>query len=322
MRVLLTGATGFVGSHLLQPLLDAQHDVFSLERYVTGRYVLGAPRPVKTVFCDLRDPMTVRRVVREVQPEAVIHLASISAVAYSYDHPHEVLETNLTGTVNLAEACLREVPHFRQFLFASTSETYGNGPVPRAEDGPQNPNSPYSLSKLAAEKYLLYLRDACGFPCTVLRAFNTYGRKENTHCVVERTIVQMLGGEVVKLGDPEPVRDLLYIDDHVRAYLVCLGNEKALGEVFNFCTGRGVSVRELVELLRKMTGFRGQVVWDTIPRRLLDIQVLLGDAGKAARVLGWQPRTSLEGGLRLTVEHWRRKLAGSTRELASSRPSA
>ena len=322
MRILITGATGFVGSHLLPPLVDAKHEVFSLERYVTGRYVLGAERWVKAVFCDLRDHMTVRRVVREVQPEAVIHLASISPVAYSYDHPHEVIETNLTGTVNLAEACLREVPHFRHFLFASTSETYGNGPVPRTEEGPQNPNSPYSLSKLAAEKYLLYLRDACGFPCTVLRPFNTYGRKENTHFVVERIIVQMLGGEVVKLGDPEPVRDLLHIDDHVRAYLICLGNEKALGEVFNFCSGRGVSVRELVDLLRKMTGFRGEVVWDTIPARLLDIQVLIGDAGKAARVLDWQPRISLEEGLRLTVDYWRRKLAASAREVAWPKPSA
>ena len=136
-------------------------------------------------------------------------------MSYSYDHPNEVLDANLTGTVNLAEACLREVPHFKHFLFASTSETFGNGPVPKREDTPQAPNSPYSVAKHAAEKYVLYMWDAYKFPVTVLRPFNTYGRRDNTHFLVERMLVQMLRGDTVKLGDPTPERDLLYIDDHV-----------------------------------------------------------------------------------------------------------
>ncbi len=141
--------------------------------------------------------------IREVQPEVVFHLASISPVSYSYDHPNEVLDTNLTGTVNLAEACLREVPHFKHFLFASTSETFGNGPVPKREDTPQAPNSPYSVSKHAAEKYVLYMWDAYKFPVTVLRPFNTYGRRDNTHFLVERMLVQMLQGECREAGRPD-----------------------------------------------------------------------------------------------------------------------
>lgn len=317
MRVLLTGASGFVGGHLVEQLLEQQHDVYALQRYVTGRYVLGAERGQKTVFCDLRDHFAVRRVVREVQPEVVIHLAAISPVAYSYDHPNEVLDANINGTVHIAEACLREVAHFRQFLFASTSETYGNGPVPKKEDTPQAPNSPYSVSKLAAEKYVLYLRDAHGFPTTVLRPFNTYGRKDNTHFMVERVVVQMLRGDVVRLGDPTPVRDLLYVDDHVSAYLRCLGNKSAVGEVFNFATGRGITVQGVVELLKQITGFRGEIVWDTIPRRPLDIQVLYGDSTKAREVLGWQPKVTLEQGLRLTVDYWRRKISAREAELAA-----
>ncbi len=321
MRILVTGTTGFIGSHLLARLLEQQQDVFSLQRYVTGRYVLGADRGLKSVFGDLRDHFAVRRILREIQPEVVIHLAAVSPVSYSYDHPNEVMEVNLTGTLNLAEACLREVAHFRQFLFASTSETYGNGPVPKTEETPQNPNSPYSVSKLAAEKYILYMRDAYGFPVTVLRPFNTYGRKDNTHFMVERIVVQMLRGDDVKLGDPTPVRDLIYVDDHVGAYLSCLGNEKAIGEVFNFSSGRGITVQGVLDLLKQITGFRGEIIWDTIPRRPLDIQILCGDSTKAAKVLGWHPTVTLEKGLRLTVDYWRQKISSSVEQLAAGQAS-
>ena len=309
MKVLVTGATGFIGSHLVPRLVEQGYDVYTLERYVTGRYVLGQRREIKTVFGDLREHFAVRRIIREVQPDIVIHLAAISPVAYSYDHPHEVIETNFLATVNLAESCLREVPHFKQFLFASTSETYGNGPSPKTEETPQNPNSPYAVSKLACEKYLLYMHDAYDFPVTILRNFNTYGRKDNTHFVVERIIVQMLQGGVVKLGDPTPVRDFEYVEDHVSSYLTCLDNPKAIGEVFNFCTGRGVSIKQLAELIAELTDFKGEIVWNAIPARPLDIKELVGDYSKAKRILGWYPKFSLEEGLKLTIDFWRRRIA-------------
>jgi nucleoside-diphosphate-sugar epimerase len=156
--------------------------------------------------------------------------------------------------------------------------------------------------------------DAYKFPVTVLRPFNTYGRTDNTHFLVERMLVQMLRGDVVKLGDPTPVRDLLYIDDHVEAYLACFTQpEVSIGQVFNFCTGEKITVRELVDKMRTIAGFRGQVLWDTIPRRPLDIQILYGDATKAKSVLGWDAKVSLDEGLRRTSDFWRKKLAGSER---------
>jgi len=311
MRILVTGTTGFVGSRLLERLAEiGGHDLYSLQRYVTGRYVLGADHGVKVIFCDLRDHFAVKCAIREMQPEVVFHLAAISPVSYSYDHPNEVLDANLTGTVNLAEACLREVPHFKQFLFASTSETFGNGPVPKREDTPQAPNSPYSVSKHAAEKYVMYMWDAYKFPMTVLRPFNTYGRRDNTHFLVERMLVQMLRGDTVKLGDPTPERDLLYVDDHVEAYLACLARPQAsIGQAFNFCTGEKLTVRELADKMRPITGFKGQILWDTIPRRPLDIQVLYGDSSKAQSVLGWEAKVGLDEGLRRTADFWRKKLA-------------
>jgi len=307
LRILVTGATGFVGRHVIPRLVEQGNEVYSLERYVTGRYVLGQRREVKTVFGDLKDYFSIKRIIREVQPDVVIHLASISPVAYSYDHPHEVIETNFLGIVSLAESCLREAPHFKQFLLASSSETYGNGPTPKTEDTPQNPNSPYAVSKLACEKYLLYMRDAHNFPVTILRNFNTYGRKDNTHFVVERSIVQMLQGNTVRLGDPTPIRDFVYIDDHVNAYLSCLGQpEKSIGQILNFCTGRGVSIKEIVELLSELTSFKGEIVWNTIPARPLDIEVLVGDYSKAKRLLGWAPKYQLEDGLRICIDYFKK----------------
>lgn len=306
-KILLTGGSGFIGGHLLPKLVEAGHRVYSLERYVTGRYVLGAR--TATVFGDLRDSFTIRRLVRELQPEVVIHLASVSPVAYSYDHPQEVFETNTLGTINLSEACLREVPSFKHFIFAGTSEEYGNqDKFPITEDAELRPNSPYSVSKVAADKYLQYLHAAYDFPITVIRPFNTYGRKDNTHFVVERTITQMLQSRTVILGDPTPIRDLLYVDDHVNAYLMCLDNPNVIGETFNICTGRGISVRELVELISKFIGFEGEIVWNAIPSRPSDIKKLVGSHEKAKRVLGWQPKYTLEGGLQKTIEFWRKKL--------------
>lgn len=316
MRILVTGATGFVGSRLLERLAESRsHELHSLQRYVTGRQEPAAGQDVKTLtsvaVCDLRDQAAVKSAVREIQPEVVFHLASISPVSYSYDHPNEVMDVNLAGTINVAESCRREIPHLKHFLFASTSETYGNGPLPKREDTPQSPNSPYSVSKLAAEKYLLYMWRACKFPATVLRAFNTYGRRDSSDYLVERMIVQMLRGDVVRLGDPTPARDLLYIDDHVNAYLACLSNPQAsIGEVFNFCTGEMLTVHSLAEKLCDMTGFRGQIVWNTIPPRPLDIHVMYGDGGKARSALGWEPKTKLEVGLSRTIEFWRQKIAG------------
>jgi GDP-mannose 4,6-dehydratase len=310
-KVLVTGATGFIGSHLVPKLIERDYDVYTLERYVTGRYVLGQTRSVKTFFGDVKNHFAIKKIIHEIHPSRVIHLAAVSPVAYSYDHPHEIIETNLIGTINLAEACLREIPYFKQFLFASTSETYGNGPTPKTEETPQNPNSPYAVSKFACEKYLLYMQEAYDFPVTILRNFNTYGRKDNTHFIVERTIVQMLRGETVRLGDPTPIRDFEYVDDHVNSYLTCLENEKAKGEVFNFCTGRGVSIKQLVELIAELVDFKSEIVWDTIPKRPLDIKELVGDYSKAKKVLGWEPNFTLEEGLRRTIDFWRNKLYGS-----------
>lgn len=299
-RILLTGATGFIGPRLSEKLVKNGYDVWWLLRYVTGRYVLG--EGVKTVFADIKDYNGVMQAMRLVRPHRIIHLAAISPVAYSYEHPMEVTETNYQGTIHLAEAARKEAPELKQFLFAGTSEEYGNQErFPIRENAHIYPNSPYAIAKAASTLYLEYMRDAYKFPITVCRPFNTYGRTKNLHFVTERIISQMLRGErKVKLGDPDAVRDLMYVDDHVNAYMKCLCS-KAIGEVFNFCTGEGYTIMELVDLIAEYTDWVGKVVWHTIPQRPLDIHTLIGDNTKAKTKLKWKPHNSLHMGLAKTI---------------------
>ena len=269
---------------------------------------MGKTKQVKTLYADLKDHFKIRNLIRTLQPEIVYHLAAISPVAYSYDRPLEVLETNFNATVNLAESCLREDPNLRHFIFAGTSEEYGNQPeFPIKETAEFHPNSPYAVSKVASNEYLNYLYDAYEFPVTIMRPFNTYGRRDNTHFVVERAISQMLTKQTVNLGDPTPTRDFLYVTDHVQGYLNVLYNEAAFGEAINLCTGRGITIHELMEHIKDLTQFHGDINWHTIPKRPLDIMKLVGDNAKAKKLLGWEPTVMLNEGLQRTVDWWNKR---------------
>lgn len=303
-RILITGTTGFIGSQLAPLLSKMGHDVYCLERYMSGHYAPNGRKQLQTVYANLTDHYAIRNTIKTVQPEIIIHLAAITPVAYSYDRPSEVLETNFVATANLAEAALRDDDNLRQFIFAGTSECYGNQTeFPTKEDARFYPTSPYSVSKLAAVNYLQYMHIAYDFPATIIFPFNTYGRGHSKFFVVERMLSQMLNGEKeVHLGDPEPVRDFLYGADHVEGYVKALNHPKAVGESFNICTGTGIKISELAKKCAEMTGFQGDIVWSTIPRRPLDIYTLIGDNSKAKNVLGWTPTVSLEEGLKMTIE--------------------
>lgn len=304
-KIFVTGASGFVGSHLIPKLLERKHEVYALERYMTGRYIQNKRDTIETVYADLNDHVAIRELINKIKPEVVIHLAAISPVSYSFNHPFEVIETNFVASVNLAEVNRKHNPCLRHFLVAGTSEEYGiQEEFPIKETADLRPNTPYAVSKVAMDRYMQYLRDAYSFPMTLLRPFNTYGRKDNTHFVVERIISQMLAEvDVIKLGDPSPIRDLMYIDDHVDAYLTCLGSEEAMEKTFNFCTGRGISISHLVELIREQVGYGGEVAWGTGFKRPTEIPKLVGDNSKARRMLGWRPRVSLEDGISLIISH-------------------
>jgi len=305
-KLLLTGFTGFIGSELLPKLVE-EYDVYTLERYVTGRY--GEPKNYKVIFGNLIDSHLIANMIKHVQPDYVIHLAAITAVSYSYDHPVEVIENNLFGTINLAESCLRYIPHFKQFINASSVEVYGNnGFTIQKETNPLMPASPYAVSKMGGEKYLEYLNEAYDFPYTIMRPANTYGRKKDYHFLIEKTIVHMLTRDKILLGDPDAVRDWMHVSDHVNAYLTCLGNEKAMGEIFNFSTGEALDIRETIGLIKELVGFKGRVYYNAIPARPTESKIIRIDSSKARSLLGWKTDVDLLTGLVKTVEYWKEHL--------------
>lgn len=315
MRVLVSGISGFIGSYLAERLLSEGHEVAGFARQ-TNR--LNHPAFQKLMgraqmyYGSLTDPLAVHQCVRDFQPEVVTHLGAISPVAYSFDHPHEVSQTNYIGTVNLAEAALRECRALKLFTFASSMETYGHQPKREAfvETDHQMPAAPYAVAKVGAEKYIQYLNYAHKFPGVCFRQTNAYGRKENDYFVVEATITQMLKGNICRLGEPTPVRNFIFIDDLLDLYMAAInGNSSEIhGEVFNTGPNNGLSIAELAALIKDLLNWKGEIQWHTRPKRAGEIYYLNSSADKAKKLLNWEPKVSLEDGLKRTIAIWRENL--------------
>ena len=307
-KLLLTGATGFIGSALLPRLIEEGYEVHTLERYVTGRYSINKEATVH--YANLEDRVATQGVVRKVKPDYVIHLAAISAVSYSYEHYAEISNANYLGSVNLAEACRLE-GNLKAFITAGTSEMYGMALTNRYsyldERDRLIPNSPYAVAKAAFGSYLKYMHMAYGFPFIEMRPFNTYGRKNNIHFFIERTITQMVAGKEVILGDKSAIRDWLYVDDHVEGYLKALKNLKAIGESINLCTGIGYTTEETANIIASMLDFKGKIQWGVSDCRPLDAKILIGSNTKAKMLLNWEYRYNLREGLKKTIEYWKSK---------------
>ena len=307
MRILVIGATGFIGRRLTSRLLKNGDEVHALQRYVTGRY--SFENEIITHYANLNDYSAIRDIVKDIRPEIVVHLAAISAVSFSYNHPIEVSEVNYLGSVNLAEACRKEATEMQQFITAGTSEEYGmtltNSKETLTEESPLEPNSPYAVAKVAFSYYLRYMNKAYDFPFTEMRPFNTYGREDNKHFFIERVITEMLRNKkCIYLGDRNAIRTWLYAEDHVEGYMKAIGNKKAIGEVFNLSNDEIFTTEQTAEIIAKMMDYKGKIIWHSTPKRPLDAKILIGDNTKAKKILGWKPRYTLEEGLKKTIDYW------------------
>jgi nucleoside-diphosphate-sugar epimerase len=310
--VFVTGVSGFVGRHLANRLIQDGYDVHALVRHVSDR--TDQFEGINVHFGDFRDSTTIAEILDKVQPEVIIHLASQTSVEYSFTHEEEVMDLNLAGSNMLASVARKHCKNLQKYIFASSVETYGNQApdrIPIRETNHQHPASPYGVAKMAHELYLKYLYQGFKFPMVILRSTNTYGRKfRKYNFVIEHIIQGMINhnlhgtSRAIKMGYPEPVRDYLYVDDEVEAYLALLKTDDVVGQVFNTGTNRGVSVHQLFGIVQKQIaeGDMFEPVWNTNSPRGFEICNLTLNADKLHDWTGWTPNVSLEEGIRKTVD--------------------
>jgi len=308
-RVLVTGAAGFIGSHLVEALAREGADVRAMVRYSsTGAHGWLAslspelaPR-VEIVASDIRDPAAVDKAVEGCS--VVFHLAALISIPYSYEAPESYVDVNVKGTLNALQSCRRFGGV--KLVQTSTSEVYGTPTtVPITEDHPLRAQSPYSASKIAADKLCESFHLAFEQPVVILRPFNTYGPRQSARAVLPTILSQLLAGKrEISLGALTPRRDLTFVDDTVAGFLAAARSDVAVGRTVQLGTGRDVSIGELAELAMKVVGREARVVSSEQRMRPAgsEVQRLLSSPVLARELLGWEPRASLEQGIEKTAE--------------------
>ncbi len=309
-KVAVTGAGGFIGSHLTEELARRGAHVRAMVRYNSAsrwgfldRTPEALMKRVEVRAGDLADPFFVREFV--AGQEVVFHLGALIAIPYSYEAPAQYVQTNVHGTLNILEACLRAKTS--KVVHTSTSEVFGTARyVPIDETHPRQGQSPYSATKIGADALAESFHRSFGLPVAIARPFNTYGPRQSARAVLPTIATQLLAGvKQLEIGSLDPVRDFNYVDDTVTGFLAVARSPKSVGEEINLGSGRGVTIGAAVKLLMKITGRKVPVKTDGRRVRPAKSEVLrlICDNRKAARLLGWKPRWTLEKGLEQTASY-------------------
>jgi NAD dependent epimerase/dehydratase len=306
--VLVTGAGGFIGGHLVEMLVSQGASVTALVRYNSRNERgtldwIGAEvaSEVEVVAGELRDIESVTRAVKDA--EIVLHLGAQIAIPYSYVNPRDFFEVNVLGSLNVAQACL--AAGVERVVHTSTSEVYGSArEVPITETHPLEPQSPYAASKLAADKLMDSWHRSFDLPVVVLRPFNTYGPRQSARAIIPTIIAQALAGDTLRLGSLHPRRDLTFVRDTAAGMIAAATAPDADGQTIQLGTGDAVSVGEIVELVGEVMGKELHPVLDEARVRPAnsEVELLLSEPARARDLLGWEPRVALREGLEQTVE--------------------
>lgn len=309
MKVLVTGADGFIGSHLTEALVRAGHEVRAFVLYNSfnswGWLEHCAPdvRGNFEVFAgDVRDPNGVRSAMR--QRDAVLHLAALIAIPYSYHSPDTYVDTNIKGTLNVVQAA-RDLG-VAKVVHTSTSEVYGTAKyVPITEDHPLQGQSPYSASKIGADQLAMSFYTSFGTPVTIIRPFNTYGPRQSARAVLPTVITQIASGaRKLRLGSLHPTRDFNYVEDTVRGFMAAAESPRSVGEVINIGSNYEISIGDAVNMIADLMGVSVEVTTDDERLRpeKSEVERLWADNGRARELLGWQPEYAGRAGLRRGLE--------------------
>ncbi len=311
-KVLVTGAGGFIGSHLTETLVRLGADVRAFVRYNSRNqagYIDTFPQEIRKnieIYSgDLKDPDAVRSAVKG--RDIVFHLGALIAIPYSYVNPMDYVQTNVAGTANVLNACLKD--NVDRLIHTSTSEVYGNMHyAPMDEKHPISGKSPYAASKISADRMALSYKHAFDMNVSVVRPFNTFGPRQSMRAVIPTIITQVLKNDEIRLGALYPTRDFNFIANTVSAFLAMASSEKAIGEVINFGSGREVSIQELCDIIMNIMDRHIPISQEAVRMRPSGSEVnrLNCDCQKAKTLLGWEPAVSLEEGLAKTIE-WSRE---------------
>ena len=312
MKVFVTGSEGFIGSHLAEALCKAGHEVRCLVQYNSfgnigwlGSLSDGVADNLEIIPGDIRDSTMMDTIVEDA--EVVFHTAALIAIPYSYSAPESYIDTNIKGTLNILNACRKH--ETTRILITSTSEVYGTAMyVPIDEKHPKQGQSPYSASKIGADALAESYYRSFGMPITIVRPFNTYGPRQSARAVIPTIITQILAGaKKIKLGSLHPTRDLVYVKDTAEGFLRISQCDSLIGEDVNIATQNEISIGELAGKIIEMTGGDCEIVTDDVRLRpdKSEVERLLGSANKLDKYTNWKTATSLDDGLKETLNWFR-----------------
>ena len=311
-RALVTGAGGFIGSHLVEALLQRSYHVTAFVHYNSRnhwgwleKHHRQPPPNLRVVLGDVTDSSLVRRALDGC--DAVFHLAALIAIPYSYQAPASYIQTNVLGALNLAQAALEQ--KVKRFVHTSTSEVYGSARyTPVDEEHPLQGQSPYSASKIAADKLIESFVCSYDLPAVTVRPFNTYGPRQSARAIIPGIIAQALSKKSVKIGSLKPVRDFTFVTDTVEGFIRAAETKDVVGKVFNLGTGDAVSIRDLAQSIFKLLKVKPNIATDhnRVRPAASEVQRLISNNSRAVKSLNWRPTVSLEEGLQRTIE-WMRQ---------------
>ena len=313
-KVLVTGAGGFVGSHLVEALLKSDYQVKAFVHY-NSRNDWGwledlnqnDLKNIQVITGDLRDGDAVRKSVKG--QDLVFHLGALIGIPYSYVNPADVVETNVKGTLNILLAGLDY--RIEKIIHTSTSEVYGTAQyIPIDEAHPINPQSPYAASKASADYLALSFNLSYDLPIAIIRPFNIYGPRQSARSIIPNIIIQAMSGNLVKIGSPYPTRDFTFVSDAVEGFIRLAECDEAGGGVVNLGFGNEVSVKELVKLVSRQIGEKLVIKKEKerIRPKKSEVERLICDSTKAKRLFAWNPKIGIDEGIGETIDWFKRHL--------------
>jgi len=314
--ILVTGAAGFIGSHLTRRLLEEGAEVHILLRKDTDQFRIQDFLEDLTIwYGDLKDFQGICSCIRGSRPQIIFHLAALLNVSRASELIESMIDVNIKGTLNLLRGVIKENITLEFFINTGSSEEYGNGPVPFSEDQREIPVSPYSASKVAATYFCQMIYRSMGLPIVTLRPFLVYGPDQDTDMFIPSLIQHCLEGKDFPMTEGDQTREFNYIDDIVEAYLLAVICPQAVGEVINIGNGIEYTIRDVAEKIVHMMGDPIKLLVGALPKRPGETDHFFCNNEKARKLLGWSPKINIDEGLERTIEWYKWFFSNNSKEV-------